>query len=161
MVLPYIFFISGLVLVILMLTKRMEERRKSNIFLLKWISRGEERSRELHHEAVRLYSLGKERAHFFVMKQLPRYSKSSVNKTLARFEENMQKHLERLRDSHLLKKQDGISEFFKSMSEVEKGNGEINEDIYIQAEPPIVPKPKQVRKPVGKKLKVEQFVETE
>ena len=148
MVLPYIFFISGLALATLLVAKRIEERRKTSIFLLKWISKGEERSHGLHHEAVRFYSLGKEKVHFFVMRQLPRYSRSSLNKTLARFEENTQKYLERLRDSHLLKKQDGISEFFKNMSEVEKGAGEINQDIYIEE---LTVAPKRARKPRTKK----------
>ena len=33
-----------------------------------------------------------------------------------------------MRDSKLLKKSDGISEFFKNMSNIEKGNGEIHDN---------------------------------
>ena len=34
-----------------------------------------------------------------------------------------------MRDSRLIKRSDGISEFFKNMSEIEKGNGEIHKDL--------------------------------
>ena len=86
--------------------------------------------RELHHKLVAYYSTGKEKGTFLIKKQLPRYSRSSLNKALSLIEERMQKHFDSIRDSKLLKKSDGISEFFKTMSEVEKGNGELHDDIY-------------------------------
>jgi hypothetical protein len=152
MVLVYIFIFSGLVLALLLVAKRVEEKKRKTVFVLKLISKGDERVRELHHEAVHFYSIGKEKAQFFIQKQLPRYSKSSLNKVLARVEENLEKYLLSLRDSRLLKKSDGISEFFKTMSEVEKGGGEINEDIYTEEEPMVVvEKPKRTHR---KKIKV-------
>ncbi|PIP61822.1 hypothetical protein COW99_01980, partial [Candidatus Roizmanbacteria bacterium CG22_combo_CG10-13_8_21_14_all_38_20] len=36
-----------------------------------------------------------------------------------------------MRDAKLLKKSDGISEFFKNISDIEKGQGEINEAFII------------------------------
>lgn len=137
MILIYLFILAGIVLTTLLLAKRIEEKRKKNVFLLRVISRGDVKVRELHNEAVRIYSTTKEKTAFLISRQIPRYSKSSLNKVLTKFEENMQVYLERLRDSKIIKKKDeGISEFFKSMSEVEKGGGEINDNIYIgDAEP--------------------------
>lgn len=161
MLLIYLFILSGLVLAMLLVAKRVEEKKRKTVFVLKLISKGDERVRELHHEAVHFYSLGKEKAQFFIQKQLPRYSKSSLNKVLARVEENLEKYLLSLRDSRLLKKSDGISEFFKTMSEVEKGGGEINEDIYTEEEPMVVEEsPKKPRKPYVRKRKLE-VVESE
>lgn len=132
MILTYLFILAGIAIAMLLVAKRIEEKRKKEVFFLKLISKGDARARDLHQHTVRLYSITKERAHFFVMKQLPRYSKSSMNKALANFEEKMERYLERLRDSKLLgRKDEGISEFFKSMAEVEKGVGEINDNIYI------------------------------
>ncbi|OHA92061.1 MAG: hypothetical protein A3J09_01005 [Candidatus Zambryskibacteria bacterium RIFCSPLOWO2_02_FULL_51_21] len=153
MYLSYAFFFSGAILAVLLVAKRIEERKKTRVFLLRLISRGEEHARKLQREAVRRYSLSKEEMHFFMAKQLPRYSKSSLNKALARFEESMQKYLERLRDSRLLKKDEGISEFFKSMAEVEKGNGQIDGEIYMET-PVIESKPKRVRR--AKKILVQE-----
>ncbi len=124
------FILSGAVIAILLVAKRVEEKKKRPVFILNLISKGDEHARSLHHEAVRLYSIGKENAAFLVRKQLPRYSRSSINKMLARLEERVDKHFHSIRDSRLLKKSDGISEFFKNISEVEKGGGELHDDIY-------------------------------
>ncbi len=137
MILVSLFILAGIVIATLLVAKRIEEKRRKNVLLLRVISRGDVKIRELHHEAVRLYSITKEKTAFLVSKQIPRYSKSSLNRVLARLEENTQAYLERLRDSKIIKKKDeDISDFFKSMSEVEKGGGEINDNIYIgDAEP--------------------------
>lgn len=126
-----IFILSGLCIAILLIAKRIEEKKKKPVFILNLISKGEVHARELHHRAVHYYSNGKDKAYLIVKKRLPMYSRSSLNKALAIFEERAKKHLENLRDHRLLKKSDGISEFFKNMSEVEKGNGELHEDVYI------------------------------
>lgn len=138
MILIYLFILAGIVIATLLLAKRIEEKRRKNVFFLRVISRGDVKIRELHNNVVRLYSTSKEKTSFFVGRQLPRYSRSSLNKAVAKFEENMQVYLERLRDSKIIKKKDaGISEFFKNMSEVEKGTGEINDNIYIGETEPI------------------------
>ena len=134
----------------IIIAKRIEERKKTKVFFLKLVSEGDELCRKLHHQMVEFYSAGKERAHFMVLNQLPRYSRSSLNKALSRFEENMQKYLNRLRDSRLLKKDEGISDYFKSMSEVEKGMGEINEFLFS--------KPKRTRKPRAKKIVITEEI---
>ncbi len=157
MVLSYFFFFSGAVMVVLMIAKRIEEKKRKTLYVLRLISRGDEYCRKLHARVLGSYSSGKERAYFMVAKQLPRYSRSSLNKAVSRLEDKMSQYLERLRDSHLLKKDEGISEYFKSISEVEKGGGEINQEAFVVEEP----KPKRIRKPRTKKIVVQEFVEME
>lgn len=130
MVLIYLFILSGIVLMTMAVAKRLEEKRRTKVFLFKLISKGDSLAREFHHEAVNFYSAGKEKADFFIKKQLPMKSKSSFNKIIAKVEQKMERHIDNLRDSRLLKKPDGISEFFKNISTVEKGAGELRGDIY-------------------------------
>lgn len=104
--------------------------------------------RELHHRAVRYYSIGKEKGVFLVKKQLPRYSRSSLNKALALIEERLQRHLDSIRDSRLLKKDEGISEFFKNISEVEKGAGELHDDVYDAESQEVITAPQGAKEPV-------------
>ena len=156
-----LFTLSGVILAVIMIAKRMEERKKTGVFILKAISRGDALVREFHHQAVHLYSTGKEKAVFFVKKQVPMHSKISLIKVLNILKDRTERHIGNIRDSRLLKKSDGISEFFKNMNEVEKGAGEINESYFeegkIDIEPIIesipvveevleIPKPKTVRK---------------
>ncbi|MCR4279609.1 MAG: hypothetical protein NUV78_02630 [Candidatus Zambryskibacteria bacterium] len=130
MVLIYLFILSGIVLMTMAVAKRLEEKRRTKVFLFKLISRGDSLAREFHHEAVNFYSASKEKTDFFIKKQLPMHSKSSLNKIISKVEEKMERHIDNLRDSRLLKKSDGISEFFKNISTVEKGVGELRGDIY-------------------------------
>lgn len=127
------FILSGTIVAILLIAKRIEEKKNRPVIILNLISKGDERARGLHHEAVRIYSQGKERVVFFISKQLPRYSRSSFNKVVARVEDRIDKHFHNIRDSRLLKKSEGISDFFKTMSEVEKGEGKLYEDVYDEA----------------------------
>lgn len=143
-----IFILSGTVLAIMLLAKRIEEKRKRNVFILNLISRGDTHVRELHHRAVRYYSIGKEKGVFLVKKQLPRYSRSSLNKALALIEERLQRHLDSIRDSRLLKKDEGISEFFKNISEVEKGGGELHDDVYDAESQEVIAAPQGAKEPV-------------
>ncbi|MDP2641759.1 MAG: hypothetical protein Q8P21_00490 [bacterium] len=124
-----IFSISGLAILILLLAKKFEERRRKTLFLLQAISKANTHVRELHHQVVHLYSEGKEKASFFCKKWIPIHSRNSLNKLVAFLEEKRWQYINNMRDSRLLKKSDGLSEFFKNMSNIEKGNGEIN-DVY-------------------------------
>ena len=142
-----LFAFSGAVLVTLTLAKRIEEKRKKSFFILRAISRGDERMRELHHQSVRFYSLGKEKTAFFVKKQLPMRSRNSLNKSLTTLREQAERFENLIRDSKLLRKSDGISEFFKNMSTVEKGNGEIN-DVYEDRE--VKPEPTETMESLAK-----------
>ncbi|MDZ4205676.1 MAG: hypothetical protein U1C12_00450, partial [Patescibacteria group bacterium] len=71
---------------------------------------------------------------FFFKKQIPIHSRNSLNKLLTFLKKKKEQYVVSMRDSRLLKKSDGISEFFKNMSDIEKGNGEIH-DVYEDASP--------------------------
>lgn len=129
MTLTAIFAISGLSVLTLLAAKSIERRRKKPLFILSAISRGDMRIRELYHRVVRTYSEGKERMLFLLTKQFPMHSKNLLNKSAIFVKEKRAEYMDRMRDSRLLKKPEGISEFFKNMSEVEKGGGEIN-DVF-------------------------------
>lgn len=124
-----IFILSGTIIVLLPVAKRLEEKRKKPFFVLDAISRGDIHIRELYHKTIRLYSEWKEKVLFFLKKQMPMHSRNFLNKLLFFLKEKKGQYINNMRDSRLLKKPDGISEFFKSISDVEKGNGEIN-DVY-------------------------------
>lgn len=127
MIAASIFTISGLSIVTLVVAKRLEEKRRKSFFISRAISKGDTHIRKFYHHAVRFYSEGKEKAHFFFRKQIPLHSRNSLNKSLSFIREKREQYVNNMRDSRLLKKPDGISEFFKNMSDIEKGNGEIHD----------------------------------
>ncbi|MFH1472998.1 MAG: hypothetical protein ABIF06_01110 [bacterium] len=133
MYLTGIFLFSGIISATLIIAKRLEEKRKKTFPLLAIISKGDKRIRELSHEATHWYAEFKEKAEHFLKKQLPMHSRSFVNRSNTYVKERMDKHLNNLRASKLLKKPDGLSEYFKNVSSIEKGNGEIN-DTYLDEE---------------------------
>lgn len=151
----FLFIFSGLALVTLALTKRMEEKRKTGVFLFKLISKGDENIRNLHHKSLHFYSVSKHKAEFFFKKQLPIHSRKALNKFVTKLSEQAGKYMGDIRDSRLLKKSDGISEFFKNMSSVEKGMGEINEGFMSEEiVPVIIPKKKIIRRKKEKVLEI-------
>ena len=124
-----IFTFSGLAILTLTVAKKLEEKRKKQFFILKAISKGDIHIRELYHKAVHFYSEGKEQVSFFFKRQIPIHSRNFLNKSISFLKEKRGQYIGNMRNSRLLKKSDGISEFFKNMSNVEKGNGEIN-DVF-------------------------------
>ncbi|MSR87709.1 MAG: FAD-binding oxidoreductase [Candidatus Zambryskibacteria bacterium] len=122
-----LFVLSALVIVTMLLAKRMEEREKTPAFFLKLISHSDERARELHIQTFHHYSVGKEKMYFWIRNQLPLRAKNWLNKSISYIQEILNKYAGNIRNSHLLKRSDGISEFFKSIADIEKGNGKINE----------------------------------
>ena len=129
MIITSFFAISGLSIILLLAAKKLEEKRKKTFFISNAISRGDTHIREFYHQTVRFYSEGKEKSLFFFKKHVPLHTKNSLNKLLTFLRKQMEQYIVNMRDSRLLKKSDGISEFFKNMSDIEKGNGEIN-DVY-------------------------------
>ena len=134
-----LFAVSGVAIITITAAKRMGERKKTTVLILRLISLGDERLRGLHHEALRHYSSGKDKFGFWFKKQLPLKLKSFLNRFLTYAREKSVEYLGDMRGSRLLKRSDGISEFFKNISEIEKGGGEINDtletitdDFYIQ-----------------------------
>ena len=129
MIITSLFAFSGLSIILLLVAKRLEEKRKRIFFISNAISKGDTRIRGLYLKVVRLYSEGKERISFFYKKQIPIHSRNSLNKLLIFIRKRREQYVVSMRDAKLLKKSDGISEFFKNMSEIEKGNGEIHDSI--------------------------------
>lgn len=153
------FILSGTIIAILLVAKRVEEKKNKSVLILNLISKGDEHARTVHHDVLRYYSLGKEKVTFLVSKQLPRYSRSSINKVMARVEERLDKHFHNIRDSRLLKKSESISDFFKTMSEVEKGEGELHEDVYDEITQEITtPKPELKKQSIEVKFEIAEPV---
>lgn len=121
MVLNTIFIVSGLVIAALIGAKMIEERKKKKPFLLRLVSLGDERARHLSHGFAHKYSELKERVSFFMKRQLPLRSRNFLNKAQAVIKEKAEKHIGDIRGSRFLKKSDGISEYFKSISDKESG----------------------------------------
>lgn len=124
-----IFIISGLAIVTLITSKSLEEKRKKPFLISTAISKGDIQIRNVYHKTLSYYSEGKERFIFLCKKRIPIHSRNIFNKISSYLKERKDQYTLNLRNSKLLKKQDGISEFIKSMSDVEKGNGAIH-DVY-------------------------------
>ncbi|MEK7147669.1 MAG: hypothetical protein AAB758_00045 [Patescibacteria group bacterium] len=160
----FIFILSALVIATMLVAKRIEEKRKKGIFLLKVISRGNERAIDLHRGALHHYSKSKEKIDFLIKKQLPLRTKSLWNKFQSFVKYSVKIYMRDMRNSRLLKRGDGISEFFKNISEIEKGGGEINEvyeemrtavtEVLKSAPTPIKLKTSKKRTPVIKRKKL-------
>lgn len=110
--------------------KVLENRTKKPVFLLKLISKGNERALHLYREVLHFYENGKDKGAFFVEKRLPLHLKSYLNKGLTLTQEQLEKVRGDIRNRKLIKKPEDISEFFKTISEVKKGDGEIVDEIY-------------------------------
>ncbi|MDP3763248.1 MAG: hypothetical protein Q8Q92_01150 [bacterium] len=126
MIIISIFTISGLSIVTLVVAKRLEEKREKPFFISEAISKGDIHIRKIYHKAVHFYSEGKEKFLFLTKKRIPIHLRNTLNKLISFLKEKREQYVHNMRDSRLLKKSDGISEFIKNMSDIEKGNGEIN-----------------------------------
>lgn len=124
----WLFILSGVALAGLTLAKRIELKGKKSSFILRLVSRGDERARTYYHEALHFYSEGKHRFFFFVRKQLPLKAKSYVNKGVSFVKEKGEERFGNMRNSRTIKRPESVSEFFRNISEIEKGNGELHED---------------------------------
>jgi hypothetical protein len=127
MTITLLFAISGFIIVSMALAKKWEERRKRPTIILSAISKGDAWVKNMNHHAADIYTQGRERSLFIIQKQAPLRAKSFWNKFVAYVQKMSDKYVGDVRDSRLLKRSGGISEFFKNISEIEKGNGEINE----------------------------------
>jgi len=123
-----IFAISGIVVFSLPLAKALEKNLGKKLFIFRLISKSDARVRKLYNNVIQVYFDGKDRASFFVQKQIPIHSKNSFNKLNVYLKEKREQYAESMRDARLIKKSSGLSEFFQNMSNIEKGNGEINDN---------------------------------
>lgn len=127
MILNTIFVISGLLAGALIVAKVLEGKRKNKPMLLRFVSLSDEWVRHFSHELAHRYAELKEKIHFLVSKQLPLHTKNLVNKTQATIKEKAGQYIVDIRGSRFLKKSDGISEFFKNLSE--RQNGRIDDEF--------------------------------
>ncbi len=126
MFLPITFVISGLIIVALVGAKMIEDSKKRKPLFLKLVSLGDERVRNATLDFAHKYSEWKERGHIYLTNQLPLRSKNLLNKVTALLKERLQRHVGDIRGSKFLKKKDGLSEYFKNISE-KQGEGRIDE----------------------------------
>jgi hypothetical protein len=131
MTLFIIFIVSGGVVASLLLAKLLEQKTEKSFLPLALISKGDAQVREMSHSTAELYSDFKEHAAHFVSKQLPLHAKSFYNKSEVYLKERIEYYIGNIRGSKLLKKSDGISEFFKSI-EIEKGAGQIHDTPHVE-----------------------------
>lgn len=120
MSLAILFYLSGVIIALLLFAKKVEVERKRTFILLRAISRGDERVRELSHRSTHLYSEGKEKLIFFLTKQLPLKTKSILNRAGAQASVLSGIYMEKIRGIKRLRSTDqGISEFFRSLADKE------------------------------------------
>lgn len=108
--------------------KVWEEKYKRSFFLLSLISRGDERVRRLSHEGAHTYVEWKAKAIFFVEKELPLRMRAFATKTNAFIKEKSDTFLEEVRGPRFLKRNEGVSEFLKNLSEKEE-EGRIDDSL--------------------------------
>jgi hypothetical protein len=121
MFLELLFLISGVCLAFLIFEKARTMKKDRGSLFLRVISLGDERMKDLSHRTAHLYADKKEDAIFFVKKQLPLHTRNIYNKSSAALKESANVIVGDLRGSRFLKKSDGLSEFFRSLSEKENG----------------------------------------
>jgi hypothetical protein len=119
MALQIVFLISGLGIFVLIFTKMRQLSTKRDPLLLRIISLGDARIRDLSHQSAHLYADTKEELNFLIYKQLPLRARNLWNKITTIAKEKSEILVNDLRDTRLLKKNGDISEFFKAMSEKE------------------------------------------
>lgn len=128
MILNIIFVISLLGILTLVVSKMLEEKSKKRPIFLRLVSLGDERVRNATIEFAHLYSEWKERGKFFLENQLPLHSKNLMNKAATLVKDKFEKHVGDIRGSKFLKKSDGLSEYFKSISEKDN-EGRIDDEV--------------------------------
>jgi hypothetical protein len=128
-VLTVIFIVSGLFVAVFLLAKMREMRTKKPFFLLRAVSQGDHRVRDVYQSATNKYSDAKEKGKFWVTKQLPLQTKTLLSKAETLVKEKSEKYIGNIRNSRLLgDNREGISEFFKNLSEKEEERAEENAD---------------------------------
>lgn len=122
-----IFAVSGFSIMALFAAKGIEVMRKKPLFLLKAVKKADARLHTVHHGTLHFYENWKEQAAFFMSRQAPMRIKNSWNKMETFVRERKEEYLLKMRDARIIKRREGISEFYKNLASIERGNGEINE----------------------------------
>ncbi len=117
------FIVSGAIIVILIVAKVYEEKTRKSFFLLNLISKGDTRFRDFSQNSAHRYADFKEKAGFLLKRQVPLHTRNVTNKTVALIQEKGKKYIGDIKEGRLFgKKNGGISEFLKDISEMEKDN---------------------------------------
>jgi len=129
MFLTIIFITSGLCIIGLVLIKMQALKTKRSMLLLEFISNGDHHVREIYQNTTHQYFDIKEKVIIFITKQFPMHTKNLLNKTETLVKEKLEKYTGNIRNSRLLnRKKEGISEFFKNLSEKENEDSQNGSD---------------------------------
>jgi len=130
MALTIIFALSGVGIILLILVKLRALQTKKPTLLLGLISLGDHRVRNVYQKTTHHYSEVKEKGRILVTKQIPMHSKNLLNKVETLVKEKSEKYLGNIRNTRLLNnKKEGLSEFFKNLSDKENGDSQNGGDL--------------------------------
>ncbi len=130
MALTIIFALSGVGIILLILVKLRALQTKKPAILLGLISLGDHRVRNVYQKTTHHYSEVKEKGRVLVTKQIPMHSKNLLNKAETLVKEKSEKYLGNIRNTRLLNnKREGLSEFFKNLSDKENGDSQNGGDL--------------------------------
>jgi hypothetical protein len=110
-------------IIILIGAKIWEEKNRKSFFLLRGISKGDTHIREFSQNAAHRYADMKEELKFMIKRQVPLHTRNIANKSYSLIQEKSNKFISDLKEGKLFgRKNEGISEFLKDISEMEKDN---------------------------------------
>lgn len=127
MFLQVLFLVSGVAIALVLFTKVRELQTGNTPFLLRVISLGDARMKDLSHRTAHIYTDKREELVFFLEKQLPLHTRNAFNKAKLILEEKIRILIDDIRGHRFMKKNEGITEFFKSIEE-EKQDSQIEEN---------------------------------
>ncbi len=130
MITTTIFILSGVGIVVMLLVKMKALKTRKQTLLLGLISLGDYRVRNVYQKMTHHYSEVKEKGRVLVTKQLPMHSKNLLNKAETLVKDKSEKYLSNIRNSRLLNnRKEGLSEFFKNLSDKENGDSQKDRDL--------------------------------
>ncbi|MHB0977912.1 MAG: hypothetical protein ACYC1K_00680 [Minisyncoccota bacterium] len=130
MITTTIFVLSGVGIVVMLFVKMKALKTRKQTLLLGLISLGDYRVRNVYQKMTHHYSEVKEKGRVLVTKQLPMHSKNLLNKAEILVKDKSEKYLSNIRNSRLLNnRKEGLSEFFKNLSDKENGDSQKDRDL--------------------------------
>ena len=126
-----IFILSGVVVAFIIFFKVWEMKKRKSVWVLRLISRGDERFKSLSHKATHKYLIYKEKSEHIIKKQIPLRAKNFSNKAETLIRQKFEDFLGDIRNTRLLNKRggEGISEFFQNMKNMEEETAEAIKDM--------------------------------
>lgn len=127
MILPIIFYVSGACIALLLFVKLREMQMRRQPMLLRLISRGDERMKVFSQKSAHWYADRKEDVIYFFEKQLPVHSRRLWAKAETLAAEKWNLLAEDLRKMQILKRREGLTEYFQTREEEIHMNEELME----------------------------------